>query len=340
MTPATPTSPAGPSSSVGTSPPAASLPGVHLRSGLRPGDVHALSALTATSRTAVLGPGLMTDLLAAGCDGGTVVVIAEGVDGPLGYAHLDLSTQDGAAWLVSGAVAPPHRRRGIGSALLRAAADVARERGARELRISGRPHGYAAPGVDVDADPGTASFLEVHGGISDGSALAMHRTLHDLVLEVATRPPEIGIRACTAQDLEELCGMVREHLAADWAETLQGHVEDGGDAERILLARGPAHELLGFACWGVVGRDPTRFGPFGVAPAARGRGAGGALLDAALLRMAGEGLGHAWFQWAGPGSPAHRLYTSRGFAPLRTFTPYTVPTDHGDVIRPQEGTTR
>ncbi|MGP9682805.1 GNAT family N-acetyltransferase [Brachybacterium sp. AOP3-A1-3] len=326
MSPATPTSPA------------VSTPGVHLRTGLRPGDVDALSALTSTSRTAVLGTGLMADLLAAGRDSDTVVIVAESADGPLGYVHLDLSAPDGSAWLVSGAVDPTHRRRGIGSALLQAATDAARERGARDLRISGRPHGYAAPGVDADADPGTAAFLEVHGGRPAGCALAMHRTLHDL--EPAPRPPEIGIRACTQQDLEELCGMVREHLAADWAETLRAHVEGGGATERILLARSASHELLGVACWGVVGRDPTRFGPFGVSPAARGRGVGGALLDATLLHMAGSGLGHAWFQWTGPDSPAHRLYTSRGFTSLRTFTSYTVPTDHGDVIRAQEGTTR
>lgn len=332
-------------------PPTSPPPDVHLRTALtpgdlRPGDLEALSALTQTSRTAVIGPGLMQDLLEAGDDEGTVMIIAEGSEGAVGYVHLETSPRGPEAWLVSGAVDPQARQRGIGSALLSAAVEIARGREAPSLQISGRPHGYAVPGVDADADPDTATFLGSRGASAGGAALAMHRTLHDLdpAAPVVQAPsgssPSPTLRPCQAEDLPELYDVVREHLAADWAETFESFAESGGPIRRILISRGVSGELLGVACWGVVGRDPARFGPFGVVPSARGQGAGGALLDAALLHMAGEGLGHAWFQWTGPDSPAHRLYISRGFTPLRTFTPYTVPTDHVDVITAQEGTTR
>lgn len=293
---------------------------VHLRTSLRDDDVAAFSALTATSATAVIGERLMRDLLLAGSSEHSSVIVAERGERVLGYIHLALDHRD--AWLVSGAVDPAHRRGGIGSRLLRATIAAARARGATHLRISGRAQGYAAPGVDADRDPGTARFLESHGAAPSGGALAMHRTLHDL--EIALGEDAVAIAQCRVEDVPELLAVVREQLAANWADTLGRHVVADGALHRILLARGENGMLLGFAAWGVVGRDPARFGPFGVVPAARGRGAGGALLDQALLRMAGEGLAHAWFQWTGPGSPAHRLYVSRGFTPLRTFTPYTL----------------
>lgn len=310
---------------------------LHLRAGLLPGDLAALSALTRTSGTAVLGPGLLQDLVEAGRDEDTVVIVAERDDVPLGFVHLDIPWHAAEGWLVSGAVDPECRRQGVGTALLDAAVRTARERGVPVLRISGRPHGYAAPGVDPEGDPATAAFLVSHGARPAGSALAMHRTLHDLDRAV---PTAIDVGPCEPGERDVLHELVQEHLAADWAETLRAFVQRGGPPERILVARDASQELLGFACWGVVGRDPSRFGPFGVAPWARGHGAGGALLDAALLRMAGEGLAHAWFQWTGRDSPAHRLYTSRGFVPLRTFTPYTLPTGHVDVDRSQEGIAR
>lgn len=298
------------------------MTGLRLREGLRPGDLAGLSALTATCATAVLGADRLGDLLLAGRAEDTVVIIAETEAGTAGYVHLEIASGGGEAWLVSGAVDPSQRRRGIGATLLYAAADAAHQRGAGTLRISGRPHGYAAPGVDAEADPATAAFLEAHGARPAGSALSMHRTLHDLAPRSAASATDI--RPCTVEDVAPLLTLVREHLTEDMAGPLERYAAGGGELDRILLARTGSGELLGFACWGVVGTDPSRFGPFGIVPAARGRGTGGALLDAALHRMAGEGLAHAWFQWTGPGTPAHRLYAARGFTPLRTYTPYTL----------------
>ena len=305
---------------------------VVLRRGLRDGDLDALSSLTATSPTAPLGPRRLQELLLAPGQGVCTVHVAERDGAPVGYVHL-AAEHAGAeeAWIVSGAVAPLERGRGVGGALLRAALDEARALGARTVRISGRPQGYAAPGVDAEQDPGTARFLEARGAQAGPPALAMHRTLHDLgqvTTGAAEEPSAPRVRECTPERVPALLETTAEHLAPDWAETLGRYAAEGGPLERILLAEEPDGALLGFDCWGVVGRDPTRFGPFGVVPAARGRGAGAALLDGALQRMAAEGLAHAWFLWTAPDSPAHRLYLARGFTPLRTFTPYRI--DLGD----------
>ena len=137
---------------------------VLLRRGLRDGDLDALSSLTATSPTAPLGPRRLQELLLAPGQGVCTVHVAERDGAPVGYVHL-AAEHAGAeeAWIVSGAVAPLERGRGVGGTLLRAALDEARALGARTVRISGRPQGYAAPGVDAEQDPGTARFLEARG---------------------------------------------------------------------------------------------------------------------------------------------------------------------------------
>ena len=154
---------------------------VVLRRGLREGDLRALSALTATSPTAPLGPRRLEELLLAPGQGVAAVHVAERDGDPVGYVHLAAEAAGAEeAWIVSGAVAPAERGRGLGGMLLQAALDEARALGARTVRVCGRPQGYAAPGVDVERDPGTARFLEAHGARAGGPALAMHRTLHDL----------------------------------------------------------------------------------------------------------------------------------------------------------------
>lgn len=298
---------------------------IHLRIGLRPGDIASLSALVTTSGTAVIGTEQMRDLVLAGPAGSTLVFIAETAAGPVGYLHLEIDVESEKAWLVSGGVEVMHRRRGCGTALMRSASRAAHRHGARVIEISGRPHGYAAPGVDVQRSPETAAFLYSVGAREAGRALAMHRTLHDLESFPARSVPRV--RPTTVEDVPELLALVREHLAPDWADTVERYAAGGGDLARILLAHSARGDLIGFAAWGLIGRDPARFGPFGVFPEARGRGAGATLLDEALRRMAGEGLAHAWFQWTAPDSPAHHLYLSRGFIPLRTFRTYRLATD-------------
>lgn len=304
--------------------------GLHLRQVHGSEEAGVLSALTTGSPTAVIGPRRMRALLEAAPAAATTVLTAMEGQQLRGYVHL--STEEGAAWLVSGAVDPAHRRRGIGTALLREAARCARAAGARSLRISGRPAGYAAPGVDPERDPGTAGFLARRGARPAGTALAMTRPLHDL--PVGRDRPGLHVATCREQDGPELLAVVEEHLDPGWAALLRRHAgrseprersQPSADLERILLARDRDGALLGFAGWGLVGPDPSRFGPFGVVPHARGTGAGAALLDRALQHMAGEGLAHAWFQWTAPDTPAHRLYSSRGFTTLRTFTPVTLP---------------
>ncbi|UQN30124.1 GNAT family N-acetyltransferase [Brachybacterium kimchii] len=351
---------------------------IRVREGLRRGDLAVLAALTAGTARPLTSQELALLVLVDPDPRSSIVLVAEdsgdtedtadtegltGDPAPVGFAHL--AAQDGAAYLVSGAVHRAHRRRGIGTRLLDAALAHARRWGAETLVVSGRPRGYAAPGVDETADPGAAAFLRARGAHGAGSALAMERDLADLAdlavpvegtgaLEHAGEgrrgsqadralPPDLRIAPCAPEEVPEMLTAVRLHLSEDWAQLLGAHVAHraeeeargapstegpAGPAGTILLARdaeGPAGEILGVAAWDVVGADPERFGPIGVLPAARGRGVGGALLDAALERMARAGARRAWFQWTSASGPAHRMYLSRGFRPLATTTPFELP---------------
>ncbi|MFC0673617.1 GNAT family N-acetyltransferase [Brachybacterium hainanense] len=312
-----------------------------------------LSALTRGPGTAVIGPEHMRRLLAPAPGEEQHLLTAWEGDLLLGHAHLTTSRPavevegaprepepaaglDGMAWLVSAAVDPDHRGRGIGRQLLAAALGTARDAGARRLEIAARPRSYVVPGIDLAADPRTGRLLARAGFSRGADALAMHRTLHDLpALGGSTRGradvtghDAARIDRCTAADLDELITTTRRDLAPAWGEVLRAHADRGGPLHRILLARAGSGPIVGFAGHGLVGvdpafPDPTRFGPFGVAASARGAGIGARLLDATLQAMAGEGLAHVWFQWTGRGTPAERLYRSRGFTELRTFARYT-----------------
>jgi len=316
-----------------------------LRHELRDGDLATLSTFTASSATAPLGRRQLEELLLAPGQAARHVLIAEEHGAARGYVHLavDGPAAD-TAWIVSGAVDPAHRGRGIGGELLAAALIAAGGAGASTVRLSGRPQGYAVPGVDVERDPATARFLERRGARPEPAALAMHRTLHDLgdpPRDPGRDGADVRILECTPERVPALLAMTQEHLSPEWALTFSRHAADGGCLGLLLLAEDAAGQLLGVAARGVVGRDPTRFGPFGVVPAARGRGVGAALLDASLRRMAADGLAHAWFLWTGPGSAAHRLYFAQGFTTLRTFIPYRFDLEAGPTTTaPQEGHSR
>ena len=74
-----------------------------------------------------------------------------------------------------------------------------------------------------------------------------------------------------------------------------------------------AGRVLGFAQ-----SEGERFGPFGVAGSARGRGIGAALLVHMLAEMQARGLCSAWFLWTDDAT-ADRLYRAVGFRETRRY---------------------
>ncbi|MEE6281909.1 mycothiol synthase [Georgenia sp. MJ170] len=225
------------------------------------------------------------------------------VDGELvGYAQIDPT---GSAELC---VAPDHRRRGLGGALLatlldeepqlsvwshgdlpaaRALADRAGLRITRELwQMSLALPAAGRPSRSTPADAAARTF--VVGQDEDRWVALNSRAFAD--------HPEQG--RLTADD-------VRQREAEDWFDpTLLWLGHEAGRPDALLASM-----------WvkAVPGEDDGEIYALGVDPAAQGRGLGGWLTDLALDEMARRGLTRATLYVEGDNTAAIRTYRRAGF---------------------------
>jgi ribosomal protein S18 acetylase RimI-like enzyme len=220
------------------------------------------------------------------------------------------------------AVHPAHRRRGVGAGLLAAAEAFLRAQGRATVLVSPYAPGYFLPGVDVEAYAGAHAFFLCHGYKEIYRPIAMEAPLW------GWQPPEwLGLRAAALQADGVTCEpyhpeltlpllqFAREEFPGDWARVVReamGRILLGEPPERLTIAY-EAGRVLGFAHW-----ENERFGPIGVAKAARGRGLGHVLMFQALAAMRAQGLRAAWFLWSDDATAA-RLYHSAGFTVRRRF---------------------
>ena len=182
-------------------------------------------------------------------------------------------------------VAPEHRRRGIGTALVAAAEEDLRVGGAEDVRTGADAPDYLWPGIDV-REVGLMSLLERRGYWKDDAHFNMTVDLASLPEDPGGWIPADEVNA------DELRTWLREHYPHWEAEALPAF-ERG-----VLVASRDGSGITGFAAWDVNRRG--WFGPTGVRPDRRGRGLGTPLLMAALHRMRGSGLETADIAWVGP----------------------------------------
>jgi predicted N-acetyltransferase YhbS len=185
------------------------------------------------------------------------------------------------------AVAPYHRRRGVGRALLTAAESRLRERGVTAIRLAAGVPRYLWPGIDHTN----------HGA----RALAMSAG-YRLVDEAVNMSLATTFRAATpgAVTVSRVNGTgiaaVRAFVTVTWP--LWGTEVD------LAAARGSL-----FAAWD--GARPVAFiahstmragwiGPMGTDDGFRGHGVGQALLSAACADLAADGWPRADIAWVGP----------------------------------------
>jgi GNAT superfamily N-acetyltransferase len=169
------------------------------------------------------------------------------------------------------AVDPEHRRRGIGTQLLR----EAESRGVSI--IAAEPGNYFTPGI-VDSDEATLAFFRKRGYQETA------RTQN-----LAATPPASSERRAASENRNEVLDFIERVFGPIWRF-------EASNAETIFHAEADG-EIAGFATHEANNRGLGFFGPTGVDPRFRGRGLGRDLLLASLADLRRRGFDRVIIPW-------------------------------------------
>lgn len=271
---------------------------------------------------------------------GLVVAVDSDSDDIVGFLYAvragrGIGPDPDGGWITIGCVHPDARRQGIGSEMLRRAKSFLAAKGAAWVNYAAYPLAYFVPGLDVEAYPEAAKLFERHGFTRQYTAAAMSIDLAEYAMPDDVRALRAARTAegyrfgpASADDLPETLGFAAQRLAPDWGEAVRDSVLQHGRIDRVLVARHPEGQVVGFATYGAYRGLRERFGPYGVDESSRGTGLGKVLLHDTLTRMRAEGAQSAWFLWTGENSPAGQLYLRSGFRITRRFDVLRSDLDH------------
>lgn len=242
-------------------------------------------------------------------------------------AHLGSDTEPTTGWIPFFFVVPEARGRGLGRDLVSRALDWLRSEGITEVFFSSYTPNYVLPGLDAARYPAASALLASLGFELHERPSAMDRTLIGYRVPDDVRDRIAAFRSdgwmfgtASDDDLVPLIRIAGDAFNSDWARAIREGVAAGTLAlERIIVAKNPVGEVIGWAQHGTYEGVIERFGPFGVLPESRGTGLGRVILHLTLERMTALGAHSAWFLWADEGSAASRLYEQTGFGISRTF---------------------
>jgi len=216
-------------------------------------------------------------------------------------------------WISMIAVQPSAQRRGLGAALLRRGEEFLRER-ARHRAILGGDPAHFFPGIPAGTP--AVEFFAARGYRLRGDAHDLRRSLAgyrtpDAVAAVLAKHPDLEIRPLRRGEEDALLVFLDAAFPGRWRYTLGRAVAEAGAIEDVMgVVRGDA--VLGFAhlfhpgsrwigpsiAWTRPGRPRAGgLGPMGLAPAVRGHGLGRALLDRAVVHLAGLGVEEMVIDW-------------------------------------------
>jgi len=226
------------------------------------------------------------------------------------------------AYLTLMAVAPKHRRQGVGTKLLQHVELYARQRGAQNILVSPYSPNYFIPGVDMDAYPDMHAFLLAQGYEEVYRPLAMQVGLWRftpppdvLQKEERLRQEGILIEPYHSDWTLPLLEFLKRDFVGDWQRfTREGihRILSGDQSVQMWLAHN-ANEVLGF-----VRHEGERYGPVGVAPKARGKGIAQVLTLHCLEGQRARGYRTSYFLWSDDNTAA-QLYHRFGFQVFRRY---------------------
>lgn len=203
------------------------------------------------------------------------------------------------------AVAPAHRRRGVGTALVRRArVDLAAAGISGPIGVGSGGRDYIWPGIPADL-PAARPFFASLGWSED-------RVAYDLVqdlraaglagrLAVLGVPAGVGLEVAGADAMPDVLAFEADHFP----EWLRQFRESGQEA---LVARDRTGAILGSLLlagpgrvtvyWPMLGDDGGTIGCVGVHPERQGRGIGTAMVARATRLLAERGTGWCHVSWA------------------------------------------
>jgi len=205
-------------------------------------------------------------------------------------------------WIKLLAVAPSHRRRGLGRQLIE---DAATATSGKALRLWDHPGNYLSPGLDTGYSDGRAFAASV-GFRQVGEVENLRAPLvgNPLVSEARSqaadaRAEDLGyaIRRVEPADRKALLDYVERAFASVWAFEV-GRALDG-PRRAVHAAFHSDGAPVAFAAADGNNQGLGWFGPAGTDPAHRGRGLGEALLLRCLLDVRGLPDGGV-ISWVGP----------------------------------------
>lgn len=187
------------------------------------------------------------------------------------------------------AVRRESRRRGVGSALLAAAIASA----GASLTVFGEAGNYLLPGVP-EGDAASLAFYRSRGFEE------VEERPSNLVVPLGENPlvpqsPPAGVSRVSSIDRDEVLAFIRAEFGRAWA--WEASRAAAAETPTLMVLRGSDGRPCGFSAHDANNRGLGFFGPMGVAPSARGRGAGRALLLASLADLRRIGYSEAVISW-------------------------------------------
>jgi len=233
----------------------------------------------------------------------------------------------GEAWLDLLAVAPEAQHRGTGSALLVWAEGWLAEQGGRNVHVGGSLNPFAA---GLPAELNTQEFFFQHGYAANepphewdvARSLKDYRTLYPKPL------PGADLRPLQPGEEHELIAFLQREFPGRWLYEVEQFFRIGGCASDFMVLRTEIG-VDGF-CWMTFAdsaRPLDRFymhalpwpwgqmGPLGVGAGCRGKGYGGALIDAAACHLQARGIDGCLIDW----TSLLDLYGKFGYRPYRQY---------------------
>ena len=212
-------------------------------------------------------------------------------------------------------VEPPFRNHGAGSQLLDRFLSIVRDRGMKEVQISGstgNAPGYLQPGIKVEKEKEAIRLVKRFGFIEIGLAYSMERDLRTFMIK--DELTSLEIRMPFADEIPSLERAIESSVPGDWSQLFAHRVQHNPHQVLIAVRSG---EIVGYATW-----QASRFGPIGVLHNQRGQGIGRKLVLKSLEQMVKQGEKLAWFLWSDDKNL--KFYLDLGFTVRESYARYTL----------------